>query len=204
MGYRLLYWQPLRLSSDLSIQWCRKCRPNILGILAIVAVTEAASKHGFKALLHPLHPFAALHTMIPCAVHGHCFRFRHSWTARVRRSIPFGQQLTQISAWLSIDQPAIQRSAILCNQIGSDGVKCAHSISFFPCAEVFRESAIANAQAGYPRNESLREMAVDLITTFEPSLKPRAMAGCRSWSHAEFCGSRIIMVDHGHRLQSDI
>lgn len=35
--------------------------------------------------------------------------------------------------------------------------------------EVFRESAVANARAGYPRNESLREMAVELIATFEPS-----------------------------------
>eukprot|EP00435_Cladocopium_sp_Y103_P011207 s4210_g2.t3 len=49
--------------------------------------------------------------------------------------------------------------------------------TFHPIWSVFRESAIANAQAGYPRNESLREMAVDLITTFEPSM----LLGARAW-----------------------
>ncbi|CAL1167539.1 unnamed protein product [Cladocopium goreaui] len=82
-------------------------KPNILGILAIVAVTEAASKHGFK-----------------------------------------------VPPFLNCEGP-----------------------TFHPIWSVFRESAIANAQAGYPRNESLREMAVDLITTFEPSM----LLGARAW-----------------------
>eukprot|EP00438_Fugacium_kawagutii_P003692 Skav206832 [mRNA] locus=scaffold3672:155622:159132:+ [translate_table: standard] len=48
---------------------------------------------------------------------------------------------------------------------------------FHPIWSVFRESAVANARAGYPRNESLREMAVELIATFEPSM----VLGTRSW-----------------------
>ena len=58
---------------------------------------------------------------------------RHSWTARVRLSIPFGRQLTQISAWLSIHQPGIQRFAIPCNQIGSHWAKMCSCFSIFRC-----------------------------------------------------------------------
>ena len=37
----------------------------------------------------------------------------------------------------------------------------------------FREGAILNARAGYPRNDSLREIAVELISDFEESFGPK-------------------------------
>ncbi|CAE7393356.1 unnamed protein product [Symbiodinium natans] len=42
---------------------------------------------------------------------------------------------------------------------------------------VFREAAVLNARAGYPRNESLRDMAVEIISDFEESM----IGGARAW-----------------------
>ncbi|CAE7232852.1 unnamed protein product [Symbiodinium sp. CCMP2592] len=48
---------------------------------------------------------------------------------------------------------------------------------FSPVWSVFRDAAIFNARAGYPRNESLRSMAVELISGFEESM----IGGARAW-----------------------
>lgn len=55
-------------------------------------------------------------------------------------------------------------------------------------AEVFRESAVANARAGYPRNETLREMAVELIATFEPSSQHQPVSAPYHFTPGEVTG----------------